>query len=288
MLNKPFKPMILTKSDSIPQGEFLHQFKWDGHRAIFHYDQGRKRIFTRELNECTLQYPELQEIQLPVKNCILDAECIVLDRDTSPPLPCFEQVMTRFSAKKSSTIQRLISMYPVHLAVWDIIYYNDKPLTHLKLTERLEILQNVISSNEVISITPSYENGSTLFENIVSIGGEGVVSKPKNGKYFFGIPSSTHKWFKTKNYQYEIVQIGGIRKGTFGWSLFHQGIYVGVLEFPPPSKELKAFYKISKQLIRDDNKEWIFLDPLLSCKVKFQSYTKSGKMRSPSFVEFSY
>jgi DNA ligase-1 len=65
--------MLIRKIDEIPHDEeYVHQLKWDGHRALFHYDEGHFRIFTREQNECTLQYPEFRSLKLPVKNCILD------------------------------------------------------------------------------------------------------------------------------------------------------------------------------------------------------------------------
>ncbi|MBP1309218.1 DNA ligase-1 [Paenibacillus sp. 1182] len=287
MLNKPFQPMVLQKSEKVPSDRrFLHQYKWDGHRLLFHYDRGKVRLFTRELNECTHQYPELQSIQLPVESCILDGECIVLDPLLSPPMPCFESVMTRFHASKESSIKKYMNSFPAHFVVWDMVFLNGKPLHQLALTERIELLEDVVAPDSRISITPSYDDGEMLFENITKIGGEGVVSKPKESKYKFGSCSDHNAWYKTKNYQYEIVEIGGIRKAKFGWSLLHKGKYVGELEFPPSKEISKAFFKIAKQLAVRETEDWIILEPILKCKVKFQCYSKSGKMRSPSFIEF--
>lgn len=282
--------MILNKSEKVPSGsKYIHQFKWDGHRLLFHYDRGKVKLFTREMNECTHQYPELQSIHLPVDSCILDGECIVLNPSTNPPMPCFESVMTRFSASKELSIKKYMKDLPAHFVVWDILYLNGKALNHTELEERLRLLTKTVpSNNSAISITPSFDDGEALFQNVVRIGGEGVVSKPRNGKYKFGTCTDGNAWYKTKNYQFETVEIGAIRKKKFGWSLLHNGEYVGLLEFPPSKEESRTFFKVAMQIKEKETNDWILLKPLLRCRVKFQCYTKDGKMRSPSFVGFVY
>ncbi|WPS85689.1 DNA polymerase LigD (plasmid) [Brevibacillus halotolerans] len=213
MLNTPFRPMILQKSDQIPVGsKYLHQYKWDGHRLLLHYQHGNIRLFTRELNECTYQYPELQSIRLPVEECILDGECIVLDDSKSPPMPCFESVMTRFQASKEASIKKYMRDLPAHFVAWDIVWLNGNPLHQMILMERQELLNKTVNPNNLISVTPSFDDGELLFQNVIKIGGEGIVSKPRNSKYKFGACSDHNAWLKIKNYQYEIVQIGAIRK----------------------------------------------------------------------------
>jgi ATP-dependent DNA ligase len=159
-------------------------------------------------------------------------------------------------------------------------------LVRLPLYKRLEILKNLITPDQRISITPSFEDGETLFKQIVSIGAEGVVSKPKDSIYTFGTSSGRNAWYKIKNYQYAIVEINGFKKKDFGWIISIDGKYVGVLEFPPPKKQIFEFYSVAKQLIKRENENWIYIEPILKCKVKFQCYSRDGKLRSPSFVEY--
>lgn len=289
MLNQPFEPMILRKSEQvIRDNRYIHQFKWDGHRLLLHYERGKVRLFTREKNECTIQYPELKAIQLPIDSCILDGECIVIDKTSNPPMPSFEDVMTRFHSSKAMSIKKLMKDIPVHFVVWDMIFLNGRSICDLPLADRLELLNQIISNNDSISITPSYNDGQSLFRNVVKIGGEGIVSKPSNSKYKFGSCSDENAWYKTKNYQFEVVQVGAIRKKKFGWSLLHNDNYVGMLEFPPSKEISRAFYNFAKQITTKETGDWIILQPLISIKVKFQCYTREGKMRSPSFVEIAY
>lgn len=285
-LNVPFTPMTLKKSDIIPKDKnYIHQFKWDGHRGIIHYNQGLVRLFTREKNLIT-NYPEISSIQLPVKNCILDGECIVLDNKKNPPLPCFESIMTRFHTKKDISVKRLLNSLPIHYVVWDIIYLNDKLLNKTPLHERIKILESIIKPSSKISITPSYNDGDLLYNNIVSIGAEGVVSKHRDSIYVSGSASNKNVWYKIKNYQYTTAVIIGYRKKEFGWGLSVDGKFAGVLEFSPMRKYLQEFYQNSKGLITKENREWVYLEPEIKCRIKFQCFTKDGKLRSPYFIEF--
>lgn len=115
------------------------------------------------------------------------------------------------------------------------------------------------------------------------MGLEGIVSKRSESKYRMDFRSSD--WLKIKNYLYETVSIAAIRKGDFGWSLIKDQKYVGLTEFVPPEAR-KAFSGIYEQLVTGKDKHWIYLDPMLSCLVKFQCWTRKELMRSPSFVEF--
>jgi len=58
----------------------------------------------------------------------------------------------------------------------------------------------------------------------------------------------------------------------------------GILEFMVEAK--KVFFKQYQELIRDENKKFILLEPELKYRVKFRNYTKAGLLRIPSFVEY--
>ncbi|RXT03581.1 RNA ligase family protein [Ammoniphilus sp. CFH 90114] len=282
MLNTPIKPMLMHKSDAVPTDNYIHQLKWDGFRCLMHYDGQQFRLFTRHQNECTLQFPEMKNVQVDVKNVILDGEMIVLNSDN---VPCFESVMSRFQASNELSIRRGVKTMPAHFVAYDILYLNNKDITKLPLKERLDILYDTVHLSKEISASESYQNGDELFHLISQMGLEGIVSKRKDSLYHLDTRSS--HWLKVKNYQYETVSISALRKKDFGWSLLHKEKHVGVMELVP-SNERKAFWEISKQLQIGEDKNWIYLDPIVKCKVKFQSYTKNGLMRSPSFIEFIY
>lgn len=278
MLNTPIKPMLLHKSDSPPSGNLIHQLKFDGFRCLLHYSQGQVRLFTRHQNECTVQFPEI----LPKLNCdsaILDGEMVVMGGIK----PCWESVMKRFQTTNPMSIRSLMSSLPAHFVAFDVIYVNNQSTVTMPLIDRLSTLESIVEPSNAISICPSSSDGQQLFNRVKDLGLEGICSKELSSPYMLN--TRTSYWLKTKNYLYETVTITGIRKKEFAWWLSKEGEYVGTMEFVTPEAR-KAFYHISKQITVKETENWRYVQPVIKCKVKFQSYTKSGLMRSPSFVEF--
>ena len=290
MLNTAIKPHILQPSTVVPKGDFLHQLKQDGHRTLLHYDNGKISVYTRNKNNVSSKYIELQNIKLPVDNCILDGEliCFDLESETEQPIPCFDSLQIRFQTSNPDKIKSLSNTLPVMFSAFDIIFLNGESLINKPLSFRFEKLQTLITNEQYISLCPTFSDGEALFEKVVELGMEGVCSKSLSGLYQLNArptAKSNDVWYKIKNYQYETVQIGAIRKKEFGWMMLQEGKYKGILEFVPPD-ERKAFYLISKQLKRDEDKNYIYIDPLIQCEVKYQCLSKKGLMRSPSFVKF--
>lgn len=282
MLNKPIKPMLLEKSNDPPSSsDWIHQLKFDGFRCLLSYDGDKLELFSRHKNKCTKQFPEI----IPSFNAdsvYLDGEMVVIDENGKP---CLELVMTRFNTDSERSIKSLSKSLPCTYVAFDILHLNGNNLINLPLRERLQILNEVVVPSDNFIVCPTFDDGESLFESTKQLNLEGIVSKNLNSKYV--LDKRVSDWLKIKNWQYETVQISALRKDEFGWILLHDGKYVGVCEFVPPN-ERKAFYQIAKQLKVKEDDKWIYLDPMVKCKVKFQAYTKSGMMRTPSFVEFVY
>lgn len=285
MLFSIIKPMLVQPAYKIPVHEnYIHQIKLDGHRALLHYYNGQIRIYTRHGNQVTYKYPELQSIQLPVSNCILDGELVSIDSDNKP---CFDSLMTRFRATKLDKINELKDLLPVHFSAFDILFLNDESLVNKPLIDRLEILDNIVTNTPYISTCPTYLDGQELFNSVKLLELEGIVSKNLYKTYKMDSrPIDT--FLKIKNYQYATVKISAIRKRKFGWLMLDSDdSYKGVLEFVPPT-ERKAFYQISQQLITGEDKDYIYLVPIINCEVKYQCLSKKGYMRSASFNKFIF
>lgn len=277
LVHRPLSPMLLDSSDTLPTGDYLAQVKFDGHRCIYSYNGVDVRLFTREMNDCTLQYPEVRT-QFPVRNLVLDGEMIAFD---DAGKPCFDSTMTRFHCSKDSTIRSYMKRFPAHFVAFDLIWMNDVDYTHRSIEERLQVLESVIKPSDALSICPTFDNGQQLFQSVASMGMEGIVSKRRGSRMELGVRSKN--WIKTKAWLYEEVEIAAIRKHKFGWSLSKDGVYVGTTEYAP-AKERKAFYPIAQQFKTHEDDNWIYLQPVNRCKVKFQCYSKNGLMRSPTVI----
>ncbi|WP_426452800.1 DNA ligase [Paenibacillus sp. S-38] len=289
MLNQPLKPMLLQPSHTL-KPDWPASLKWDGFRAIIHYNEGRTRAFTREGNEITASFfPELSQLKLNCRSAILDGECICFDllnqTPGQPPKAWWDDAMARFHTKKEAAVKKAAQTMRAHFPVWDILFLDGVPLLKKTFLERREHLKNIVGPGDIVSVTPLYEDGEQLFARAKELGLEGVVQYRPDSSYSLDARPK-NVWEKVKAYQYATVQVSSMKRSEFGWGLSIGGKYVGVLEFPPPAAERKAFIKIAKQITRGENKDWIFVDPVISCTVKFQCFTKDGKLRSPKFEAF--
>ncbi|MFB5758969.1 ATP dependent DNA ligase [Paenibacillus medicaginis] len=86
------------------------------------------------------------------------------------------------------------------------------------------------------------------------------------------------------------VYITGYRKDEFGWLIgYKDGKRIrpaGILELGVGSIERKSAWPILSKMKTKENKEFVFVEPALRCKVKFREWTKVGLMRLPVFDEF--
>ncbi|WP_409291131.1 hypothetical protein [Peribacillus sp. SCS-37] len=58
----------------------------------------------------------------------------------------------------------------------------------------------------------------------------------------------------------------------------------GIKEFMAPAAK-KSLYGMYPDYIIEEDKNFIWA-PQIKCQVKFRNYTKDGKLRIPSFVEY--
>src|SRR5207253_2558424 len=80
-------PMLATLVDEpFSSDEWLFEIKWDGYRAVAFIDKGKVRLVSRNQNEFTPEFPELQEItkRVKAKQAVLDGEIVALDEQGRP------------------------------------------------------------------------------------------------------------------------------------------------------------------------------------------------------------
>jgi DNA ligase 1 len=280
-------PMLLEKSDApFNDPAYLFEPKIDGHRLIMTYKNGETRLFTRHNNECTRKYPELWNPAVSGDDFILDGEVCSIDPDTGAI--DFESIMERFHLSKQTKINAAAMKRPVHYIVFDVLRHNGKDLRRLPLIKRKAILESIIKPNPFISVIPVEENnGNDLYGAICAERMEGIVAKKKDSLY---VSKRSSDWLKIVRYETAEVYISGYRKGDFGWiaQVEEKGKKraAGIIELGVLPKHKKAFYGIAKQLVIDEDKNFVYLQPLLKARVKFRNWTRNNMLRTPSFVEF--
>lgn len=280
------EPMLLEEKEKpFDDSNFIYEPKIDGHRLILSKIAGKTTLYTRHNNECTVQYPELQNLPID-KDVILDGEVYCIDENGQID---FELVMSRFQTKGAAKIAAASKRQQIGLMVFDILHYDGKDLRSLPLLQRKEIMGAVVPDTpHMHKIQYIEKEGTALFEAIKQQDMEGIVCKRKNSVY---VGKRSADWIKVINYQYANVFISGYRKDQFGWlaSVVDTNGRIrpaGVIELGVPPKHKQAFRGVCGELVTGEDKGFVYLDPRIQATVKFRNWTKKGLLRSPVFVDF--
>lgn len=197
-------------------GRVIVEPKFDGTRVQIHFaqqsgfvisdklqDTNKKafflRTFTRNLEETSQMFPELQEIgkQIKADSVILDSEAVGYDVKTGKLLP-FQMTITR---KRKHGVAEASVNVPLKFFVFDILYKDGKSLLKMPLSERRALLKKVVSVGNVLVIDDSIETdeADTLrnyHEKQLSEGLEGAMVKKVDGVYTPG--RTGWSWVKFK------------------------------------------------------------------------------------------
>lgn len=295
------KPMLATLVDKpLDDGHWQYEIKWDGYRALAFMN--KKVIELKSRNDKSFNekfYPVCQALKTWGINAIIDGEIVVVN----------EKGMANFGALQNwrSEADGELIYY-----VFDILWYNGYDLKALPLTERRNILQQLVPENPLIQFSKAFEtSGSEFLEAAQKIGLEGIMAKRKDSLYETG--HRTTNWLKIKANKRQEVVIGGYTRNE-GTSkpfsallvgVFEQGklIYTGKIGTGFSQKMQKEMLAMFEPLVIDKspfdakpdvNKPSrfrpnpprataIWLKPQLICEVSFTEMTSDGIMRHPSF-----
>ncbi|MFC7440571.1 non-homologous end-joining DNA ligase [Laceyella putida] len=299
---KPIIPMEPKSSELIPHGhDWIAQVKWDGVRALTYCDGHEVRLFNRRLNERTLHYPELTDIQsyCHADSVILDGEIIALGADGKPS---FHEVMRRDSIRRMDKVPQVQKLVPITYMIFDVIFKNGEWLNHRSLSERMEILSDIIKPSRSVQMVSSHDDGQALFHVIRQHGMEGIVMKKRNSPYLIGMKKDL--WLKVKNYRDLIAVIGGftlsggivnaVLLGLYDdekrfWYIGHTG--TGKLsgqDWRELTERLKPIVIKERPFVnkpeRHSDAYWV--QPTLTAKIKYAEWTEGHSLRQPSIQAF--
>ncbi len=303
-LNDIIEPMLSDISEEVPKGEdYLYEVKWDGIRAIVSLEEGQVRIRSRNHNDITKQFPELQVAEKAFRaNCALfDAEIVCLDKNGKPD---FKKVIHRLMSTGDTNIQKLSKSSPSYCYIFDCLYMDGRSLVNEPLLRRKEWLKDAVRNDTPYRVSESMEDGESLFEAAREHSLEGIMAKKKDGKYLPGRRSDL--WLKIKVRQTaECVLIGytpgkGNRSQTFGslqiaervnGELHYRG-KVGTgfddMMMKEVLGELKKQKQTKKPLLKggkvSDEKVTEWIDPKLVAEVSYAMLTADKMYREPVFI----
>ena len=158
------------------------EYKLDGFRLQIHKNAGVK-LYTRRLENVTQQFPDIVTAvsHLP-DNIILDCEVIGVVNNKFVP---FQDMSQRI--KRKHDIETMAEKLPVHVYVFDILFY-EKSLLETPLQERRVLLRRVVREQERVKIMPSLitsdePEAQRFYEQSLAAGNEGIMFKSLDAPY---------------------------------------------------------------------------------------------------------
>ena len=192
---RPIKVMLAQKADDVDDAfdrvgkPCAIEYKYDGFRMQVHGDNGKIRIFTRRLEDVTMQFPEVVEFMkknISAKSYILDGEAVGYDPKSKKYLP-FQKISQRI--KRKYDIDKLAREFPVELNVFDLIYFDGKSLVKNEFSERRKILAKIFSGEKWKAVlaeqitTDSKKKAAIFYDETLKKGMEGCMFKKLDAPY---------------------------------------------------------------------------------------------------------
>jgi len=281
-------------SEPFDDREYVFEIKWDGIRGLAFTEGGSYRLRGRSRSDLAPRYPELAFLAELEPGLVLDGEIVAL-KDGRPD---FYHGMQRTHARNEHTVRRLAREVPVSYVVFDVLYRRGESLMELPLSERTEVLGEVLGAVEEPRLARSegiVGEGIALYREAEQRELEGVMAKRLASRYRPG--RRTESWIKLKprrtmpcailgylaegddlrslvlgaDQEGELVCVGRVA------STGSQGLRAELLE------ALRAHAQPEPLIDCGMDASWI--GPGLFCTVSFLERTESG-LRAPVFVDW--
>jgi ATP-dependent DNA ligase len=182
----PHPPMLAKPVDSIPDGDYIFEPKWDGFRSIVFRDGDEVEIGSRNERPMTRYFPELVAAvlaNLPPR-CVIDGEIVVPDFRTGRL--DFEALQLRIHPA-ASRVRLLAEQTPAHFVAFDLLALGDTNYMERPFAERRAALESALSSvKSPVHLTPTTTDkalATQWFSQFEGAGLDGLIAKSPDVSY---------------------------------------------------------------------------------------------------------
>jgi DNA ligase D-like protein (predicted ligase) len=293
-------PMLATLTETLPsEGKWIYEPKLDGVRALIYVNDGKVRIYSRNRKPLNDAYPELVEALEPAVrgNAVLDGEVVAFDPERG--VTSFARLQQRMQLRDPVRARR--SQVPVHLYLFDCLFYEGVDLTTLPLVDRKAVLRDVVWFDDPIHFTPHKTTGSAaMLRDACAQGAEGILAKRADSRY---VSTRSSDWLKLKCVLQQELVIGGYTapqgsRERLGALLvgYYEGKslrYAGKVGTGYDRRTLELLHRRLVPLQRDASPfsegpapagdvQWV--TPRLVAQIGFSEWTSAGLLRHPRFL----
>lgn len=253
-VGRPIRMMLAQRLNSVKEivektGIAICEYKYDGERVQIHKNGGKVELFSRNLENITVQYPDIVRMALnniKVGEAIIEGECVAIDSDTGYMLP-FQELMKR---RRKYGIDEKAKEFPVNVYLFDCLLIDGEDIMSLPLIKRRNILKNSVVEGNGLKLSHAIMSEDNVeiekfFEEAIENGGEGLILKDERGTYQAG--ARGWSWIKLKrSYQAKMVEpIDVVIVGAFMGRGRRSGNY-GALLVAAYDREKDMFTTVSK------------------------------------------
>ena len=298
-------PMLATSIERpFDDPEWLFEIKWDGYRAVSFLQDGKVRLVSRNQNELTGEFPELNELSklIKAKNAVLDGEVVALDEQGRASFSLMQQrTGIRKGGRRVGARRELQIVY----YIFDLLYVDGFDLRRVALEQRKQVLAQIIARSELVRYSDHFPQGLALFEVAKQKGLEGILAKKRASHYE---ERRSREWLKIKVTQTVDCVVGGYTDpegsrqyfGSIVLGLYDESgrlIHVGQAGTGFNQAMLKEIWQVLKEL--ETNRSPFYGDvdaahvhwvkPERVAEIKFTEWTHETteggmKLRAPVFL----
>ena len=299
-------PMLATSVEKpFDSPDWLFEVKWDGYRAISFIADGKVRLVSRNQNDLTAQFSELDDLPkfVEAESAVLDGEIVALDEEGRSSFSLMQQ-RTGFRSRGRRTAGRADVSIVYYL--FDLLYLDGYDLRPVALEDRKRVLSEIVTANPLIRYSEHFVgNGIALFEAAKQQGLEGILAKKRGSLYE---ERRSREWLKIKVTQTIDCVVGGYTEpegsrqyfGAIVLGLYDKEgrlIHVGQAGTGFDEATLKQVFDVLKELetsrtpfhgaVDAANVHWV--KPGRVAEIKFTEWTHETaegglKLRAPVFM----
>jgi bifunctional non-homologous end joining protein LigD len=290
---------------------WVFELKLDGYRLIASKSHGEALLLTRNGNDYTAVFPEIARAikALPVDECIVDGEVVVLDASGKPS---FARLQQRGRLSSTIDIKRAAVELPATFYAFDLLAFEDFDLRPLPLTARKALLMEALPKLGAVRTLDHIEReGEAVLTQVAAMGLEGVIAKRADAPYRGG---RSDVWLKIKTERTgDFVIVGftdpkGSRShlGALQLADMVDGtlVYAGRVGTGFNDALLTEIKALLDPIVRRDppcgppigagaveipeTKTTTWVDPVHVCEVRFREWTSDGVLRHATFLRLRH
>ena len=305
-LKSAVAPMLASLGKEMPTGDgWTYEPKYDGIRVLAFVTPHDIRLVTRNAKDKTKQFPEIiadltKLLGRNANQVVLDGEIVAL-REGEPAR--FQELQSRMHVENEQSIKRLSKETPAAFVAFDILVDGDDILAAQPWSERRKRLQKRLARKNfaAIKLGESDTDGAVMMEQAIAHGWEGVIAKSIDSLYRPGVRSK--EWLKLKLEKSQEFVVGGYTEPRnsrehigailLGYYDGDKLVYAGHTGGGFSGKSLQDMYRRLKPIERSDspfatrpktNEKPHWTDPEVVVEVRFNEWTRDGKLRQPIFL----